>query len=139
MSVEFKHNEFLIFIFSKDMLKLLVYSNNGKYDGLLYQEDKECKDAAEVYLSEKIFNHTDLKIEPSSLRRVVSLQNIEKKWKINVMMTTAELPDKFKNEHIEIISLLELPYNCHPGMMWLVPLCIDLSVYGSEFNQILMK
>jgi hypothetical protein len=139
MSVEFKHNEFLIFIFSKNMLKLVVYSNVGKYDGLLYQEDKECKDSPEVYLSEKIFKHTDLKIEPSSLRRIVSLQNIEKKWKINVMMTTAELPDKFKNEHIEIISLLELPYNCHPGMMWLVPLCIDLSVYGSEFNQILMK
>jgi hypothetical protein len=137
MAEEFEKCISLCLIYSKDLKHLILKKcKNGKLDGLLV--DHEQKGAAQVNLS-KILNDTlGLEIPPMRWQIVTTLQNIERKWKIDVYLTVADV-ETIKHDDFILIDPANLPEECHPNLKWLVPLSIDFTIMGSSFNQILMK
>lgn len=136
MSISFNKNFSLAFVFSTDLSKVLLENVSGKLDGIIVENSKD--GIAEPELSVKINQVTGLEINPSELRIVTSLPNMNKEWKIDVYMTITNF-DKITSKDITKMETSSLEDNCHPSLKWLIPLCLDISVYGSTFNQILMK
>jgi len=135
LSSEFQENYSLVFIFSKNFDKVLLIEKEKKLDGITIKKNEEIES---VQIAKKIFEDTNLKIDPSHLRLVLQLPNVNKSWVFNVYMSIAEI-ENVSNENYKLIDVKNIPNNCHPTLVWLLPLCIDISVYGSNFNQILMK
>lgn len=136
MSIAFKKNCSLILIFSNDLTKIILQEKNGKFDGFFYENPTES--IAEVEILKIINSDTGLNLKPDFLRIVTTLQNLDKKWKIDVYMIATPEPFEVQTS-FKILECNSLDNTCHPTLKWLVPLCTDLSVYGSGFNQILMK
>jgi len=136
VSISFNKNFSLAFVFSTDLSKVLLENVSGKLDGIIVENSKD--GIAEPELSVKINQVTGLEINPSELRIVTSLPNMNKEWKIDVYMTITNF-DKITSKDITKMETSSLEDNCHPSLKWLIPLCLDISVYGSTFNQILMK
>ena len=136
MSISFNKNFSLAFVFSTDLSKVLLENVSGKLDGIIVENSKD--GIAEPELSVKINQVTGLEINPSELRIVTSLPDMNKEWKIDVYMTITNF-DKITSKDITKMETSSLEDNCHPSLKWLIPLCLDISVYGSTFNQILMK
>lgn len=137
MEEEFEKTLNLCLIYSNDLKYLLLKKcKNNKLDGLLIQHD--IKGIVQVSLSKIIHEELDLKILPTKWQIITTLQNIEKKWKIDVYLTASEI-ETIKKENFELVDPLNLPDNVHPNLKWLVPLSIDFTIFGSSFNQILMK
>jgi len=137
VSISFNKNFSLAFVFSADLSKVLLENVSGKLDGIMTENSKD--GIAEPELSVKINQVSGLKIEPSQLRIVTSLPNMNKEWKIDVYMTMVDIDKIAQNENLIIMETSKIEDNCHPSLKWLIPLCLDISVYGSAFNQILMK
>lgn len=137
MEEEFKKTLNLCLIYSNDLKYLLLKKcKNNKLDGLLIQHD--IKEIVQVSLSKIIYEELNLKILPTKWQIITTLQNIEKKWKIDVYLTASKI-ETIKKENFELVDPLNLPDNVHPNLKWLVPLSIDFTIFGSSFNQILMK
>jgi len=137
MEEEFKKTLNLCLIYSNDLKYLLLKKcKNNKLDGLLIQHD--IKEIVQVSLSKIIYKELNLKILPTKWQIITTLQNIEKKWKIDVYLTASKI-ETIKKENFELVDPLNLPDNVHPNLKWLVPLSIDFTIFGSSFNQILMK
>lgn len=137
MSISFNKNFSLAFVFSNDLSKVLLENICGKLDGILLENSKI--GITELELVAKVNKETGLELDPSELRIITSLPNMNKEWNINVYMTITDF-DKLKlKENIVIVETNKLENNCHPNLKWLIPLCLDAMIYGSVFNQILMK
>ena len=137
MSLTFRYNNILAFIFSKDLSKILLNKHLDKLDGFYYQQKE--KELSNVDISKNIFEETGLEIKPSSWRLLVSLQNIEKVWKTDILMTIADIEKSLHIEKNTIVTINNIPTNCHPNLRWLLPLAIDPTIHPSIYNQILMK
>lgn len=137
MSVTSKYYNVLAFIFSKDLSQVLLQKVQEKIDGFYYQS-KEIE-LSNVDISKQIFKETNIEIKPANWRLLISLQNIEKIWRTDILMTIADIEKIQNNEKNIIISMNKLPNNCHPNLYWLLPLAIDPSIHPSIYNQILMK
>ena len=46
---------------------------------------------------------------------------------------------EIKGDKIKITSTNQIPDNCIPQLKWLIPMAIDVTIYGCEFNQILTR
>lgn len=137
MDEKFQKTLNLCLIYSKDLTKMLVKKcKHQKLDGLLINSENAGMD--QVQISKVIHDELGLEIPPTRWQIVTTLQNIERKWKIDVYLTYSEI-ETIKNENFELINPLDLPENIHPNLRWLIPLSIDFTVFGSSFNQILMK
>ncbi len=137
MAEEFEKTLNLCLIYSNDLRYLLLKRcKNGKLDALLVDHDKA--GLPQVKLSKVINQELGLEIQPSRWQLVTTLQNIEKKWKIDVYLSASEI-ETIKKDGFELINPTELPEDIHPNLKWLVPLSIDFTVFSSSFNQILMK
>jgi len=138
MAISFKTYHSLILIFDLSLTKVLLKNTNDKYDGFLYLNDN--KKIEEAELCKKLFIDTNIEINPKDLRIVTSLQNIYKEYHINIFMTIANLENTINTKQdLIIMNTNEISNQCHPNLKWLIPLSNDVSVYGSRFNQILMK
>lgn len=135
MIVNYKSFNALVLIFSKDMTKVLLENKNNKYDGFFYKNETELQ---YTEVSKAIKEETGYEINPGDFRNVTNLQNINKIYQTTVLMTIVDLKDIVKENHV-VIDVNNIPANCIPQLKWLIPLSIDLTVYGCEFNQILMK
>ena len=135
MSSEFKDIFSLIFIFSNNLSKVLLEEKDKKLDGIIFKNNDKI-DVVEI--SKKINNDINIKIEPNHFRLVLKLQNINKLWLFNIYMSVSEI-ENIKSEKYKVIDVENIPNNCHPTLKWLLPLSIDITVYRSGFNQILMK
>ena len=138
MSVESKNYDILSLIFSEHLNFVLLKDNKLKLDGFLYPIETKSEIIDEVFLSKKVSEDTGLKIEPGKWRKVVTLQNIQKIWRIDIVMAVTDLSKRKESSDV-IVPINDLPDNCHPNIKWIIPLCLDPTVYGSIFNQILMK
>lgn len=137
MSIEFNKYCSLILIFSQDLKKVLLEETNGKHDGFFYMNDKV--DVEEVHISRDLTAKLCNNVEATQLRIITTLPNVNKAWKIDVFMTTMDETIIKEKEHIKWFDVNCLDESCHPNLKWLIPMSIDLSIYGSSFNQILMK
>ena len=139
MDPEFTKIINLCLIFSKDLKEILLKKcKNGKWDGLLIDNDESQIET--VYLSKIINSEIGLEINPMNWQIVTTLQNIEKKWMINVYMTISEIQKIHKTGFISAeVGFMLSEGDCHPNLKWLIPMAIDFTVFGSSFNQILMK
>lgn len=136
MSISFKKNCSLIFVFTHDLTKVILKEQDGKLDGFAYENPQG--EIPEVKIIQAINLETGLELQPDLLRIVTTLQNINKLWKIDVYMTCLPEPVQIKTE-FKYMETDKLDNTCHPNLKWLIPLCTDLSVYRSGFNQILMS
>jgi hypothetical protein len=137
MADEFEKCINLCLIYSKDLRFLLLKEyKNDKLDAPLVEDTG--KGAAQVRISKTIQNELGLEIDPMNWQIVTTLQHIEKKWKIDVYLTVSEI-EAVKKEGFVLVNPVKLPDNCHPNLKWLIPMSIDFTIFGSSFNQILMK
>ncbi len=136
MDEKFEQQLNLCLIYSNDLKYLLLKNTkHGKLDGLLVNSGGKI---SQLELSKMINKELGLKIEPTNWQIVTTLQNINRDWKIDVYLTAAEIANVNK-EGFELVNPNNLPENVHPNLKWLVPLSIDLTIFFSGFNQILMK
>lgn len=133
MSIEFKKELSLVFIFSTDFQEVLLQSVKNKLDGFLYPTNDL------VQVCKFINEDTGLKVDPSGLNTVISLPQIDKLYKISVMIAADHISKADPSKSIQIIkSEGILPDNCNPQCKWLLPLILDPCMFRSQFNQILM-
>lgn len=136
MDNDFEKSFCLCLLYSKNLKYILLKRvKNGKLDALLIQSDNNVD---QIKLSKIMNKEFNLEIEPTRWQIVTTLQNIDRKWKIDVFLTVAEI-DNINKDGFELINPYDLPDECHPNLKWLIPLSIDLTVFASSFNQILMK
>jgi hypothetical protein len=142
MSKEFQNEFTTLFIFKSDLSGVLLVKNTIliPYTFFMFCKDKlsgiTCKkenDQFQFDLEKECKKILDKDIKPDQFILITSLQNIEKNWKINIVATISDF------EHESFYSIKQLPHNIIPYVSWLVPMCCDLSVHGSQFNQIIMK
>jgi len=134
---EFQKTINLCLIYSNDIKHLLLKKcSNGKLDGLMVAGGDV--GAAPVEISKTIQRETGLTIPPMQWQIITTLQNIDKKWKIDVYLTAADI-ESINHPDLQLIDPINIPPECHPNLKWLIPLSIDFTVLGSSFNQILMK
>ena len=137
MSISFNSYFSLAFIFSKDLKQVLLKNTCGKLDGILVENSKT--GIAEQELIVKINQETGLELEPAELRIITSLSNMNKEWNINVYMVMTDIEKINSTKDLIIMETNKIEDRCHPNLKWLIPLCLDISIHGSSFNQILMK
>jgi hypothetical protein len=136
--IDFNVNCTLVLLFSDDLQNVLLLSkSSGILDGFFIIEND--KEISAVFVTKAINPVLKEKIEPHNLRIVTTLQNIEKKWKIDVYMISVKQDDVILNQDMRWVPIDKLDNTCLPNLKWLIPLSIDSTVYGSSFNQILMK
>ena len=136
MSEDFEKCFSLGLIYSKDLKSILLKEvKNDKLDGLIV----ECASGIDQVEMSKIVNSEfDLKIDPNRWQIITTLQNIDRQWKIDVYIAASEI-ETIDKEGYQLCDPFNLPDNCHPNLRWLVPMSIDFTIFGSSFNQILMK
>ena len=134
MSIQFEKYLSLGLIFTADLKHVILDTVDGKLDGFFIIEDD--KDADQIKLSKVIHEQIDIKINPKDWRIVTTLQQFDKKWKMDVYSTFIDspVPDSAPFE-----SVNNLPEYCMPRIQWLVPLALDATVIGSGFNQTLIR
>jgi len=136
MSEDFKKNFSLCLIYSKDLKSILLKQvKNDKLDGLLVEVNTGID---QVEMSKIVNTELDLKIDPNKWQIITTLQNIDRDWNIDVYISAIEI-ETIDKEGYQICDPFDLPDNCHPNLKWLVPMSIDFTIFGSSFNQILMK
>ena len=138
MNIDFKVYDTIIFIFSNDMSKVVLLEQASKLDGIFYRDKAKI---SPVEISKKIKNDFNLEIEPRKFRTVVTLQNIDKIQHVTIMMTLTDIEKikRVEGDKIKITSTNQIPDNCIPQLKWLIPMAIDVTIYGCEFNQVLTK
>jgi hypothetical protein len=88
-------------------------------------------------MSKIIYDDLNVTIKPTEWRIITTLQNIDKRWKVDVYSTIHNF--SIIKDNFEVVNVKDLPSNIHPNLEWLIPLSLDLNMHGSIFNQILMK
>ena len=137
MADEFETCFNLCLIYSKDLKKILLKRcKNGKLDGLMVSSSSSGINQVEI--SKLINKELGLEIKPTRWQIVTTMPQVEKKWKIDVYLTAADI-DNVSKEGFELIDTSAIPDDCHPNLKWIIPMSIDFTIYGSSFNQILMK
>jgi len=137
MSQEFEKTFSLCLIYSKDLNYILLRKvKNDKLDALLIENDGSGID--QVKISKVVHQELNLEIAPTRWQIVTTLQQIEKKWKIDVYLTASEI-ETINKEGYVLCDPKDLPDNTHPNLKWIVPMSIDFTIFNSSFNQILMK
>ena len=136
MSEDFEKCFNLCLIYSKDLKSILLKKcTNDKLDGLVIENNSGID---QVQISKLIHDELDLTIDPNRWQIITTLQNIEKKWKMDVYISASEI-ETIDKDGYELCDPFNLPDNCHPNLKWIVPMSVDFTVFGSSFNQILMK
>jgi len=137
MADEFETCFNLCLIYSKDLKKILLKRcKNGKLDGLMVSSSSSGINQVEI--SKLINKELGLEIKPTRWQIVTTMPQVEKKWKIDVYLTAADI-DSVSKEGFELIDTSAIPDDCHPNLKWIIPMSIDFTIFGSSFNQILMK
>lgn len=137
MDTDYEKTFKLCLIYSNDLKNILLRKVDGnKLDGLVIKCPK--KGIEEVELSRLLNKELKVEIPPSRWQIVTTLQNIDKKWKIDVFITACDI-NSISKEGFSVFPTNDLPENCHPNLKWIIPMTLDLTVLGSGFNQILMK
>ena len=135
MSILFKKYFSLAIIFNKDLTKVYLKNVNGKLDAFLVESNVTGK-AVMVELSKKINNSTNLLIKPEDWRNVISLHQIDKSMSTTVVSSFIDTEDM---KDVEILDINNLPDNVIPNLKWLIPLCLDVCVIGSNYNQVIVR
>jgi hypothetical protein len=136
MIEEFEKCMSLCLIYSDDLKFLMLRpSTGGLLDGILADSNGE---TIQVELSKLLNSAYGLEIAPGKWKTITTLQNIEKKWKLNVYSVSCNL-SKIDTSKCNIVNVDDLPMDIHPNLKWLIPLSLDLTVHHSMFNQTLIK
>jgi hypothetical protein len=136
--IDFRTNCILVLLFSEDLKNvLLLKKSDGKHDGFFFLDNKT--EISMVHTAKFMNVSLKEKILPHNLRIVTTLQNIDKNWKIDVYMISTKQDNVILHDDMIWFSIDELDNTCQPNLRWLIPLSVDGAVYGSSFNQILMK
>ncbi len=142
MSIEFKINYSKILVFSNDLKCVYLVPNNKFLDGFVYTTPNS--EIQDIDVIKNLYNDIKLKIDPKRLNIITTLPHIEKKWKIDIIrliLLRDEEKHMIKNikTKLYINDVNDLDNTCFPHLKWLVPLCIDATIYNSSFNQIIIK
>ncbi len=118
---------------------LLQKTEQDKLIAPLYSADnKEVN--IDIHLSKKVFIDTQLMIEPSDWVLVAALKDSQRQWNMLVYRVMVDNFNHLKDDPTyQIVDCDRIPINCIPRNKWLIPLCSDISVLPTNFNQILMK
>jgi len=146
MTVNFKLNYLLSFVFDETLKNVFLTKNNeivlpylffckDKLNGFIIEPN--INKINDVTLSKKYLEEFKIKIEPNQWRMILNLQNIHKLWQFSVYMTIIEKTKT--NEKLTFYDIKNLPENCLPFLRWLIPLMIDPMIYNSNFNQIIIN
>ena len=135
MSLLFKKYFSLAIIFNKDLNKVYLKNINGKLDAFLIESNVTGK-AVMVELSEKINSLTNLMIKPEDWRNVISLHQIDKSMSTTVV---SSFIDAENMKDVEVFDVDNLPSNMIPSLKWLIPLCLDVCIIGSNYNQVIIR
>ena len=130
MTIEFKKELSLIFIFSKDYSHYVLVKRQDKLDGFLY----DTMDYPEI--SKRIYRDSNLKIEPSDLYIRLTMPSSDKSYRINVLTVTCDISNNDAN--CLVFNTDEIPSNSYPQCRWIIPLILDPVVLGTQFNQIIL-
>lgn len=146
MTINFKLNYLLSFVFDENLENVFLTKNNeivlpylffckDKLNGLIVEPN--INKINDVTLSKKYLEAFKIEIEPNQWRMILNLQNIQKLWQFSVYMTI--LKKSKTNEKLTFYDTKNLPENCLPFLRWLIPLLIDPMIYSSNFNQIIIN
>jgi hypothetical protein len=138
MSIDFEKNLALIFVFSKDLKEVLLFERGDKLDGYLH-ELENIRGISLIESAKDLNIITKTKINPKDFRLVTTLPHIEKKWIITVFATMHDFSKLEEREPYMRCQIDKLPSNVIPSLHWLIPLCLDVSIVGSGFNQLIMR
>lgn len=139
MSVRFNEYYFFFLLFSSDLKKVVLQKRNGKCEPFII-EVTEDQQANFSKITDFFLSQYKIKLEHDMVRIVTSLPNLDKTKRFLVVMTLVDnITEYEQNSNFEVVSSDNFPATCFPLLRWLIPLCIDPAVYGSCFNQIIMK
>jgi len=126
------------FIFSSDLRHVLLKKVDGKLD-FISRESNSDKFGG-VSLSKYIDNELSIKLKAGDWIIVTSLPHIEKLYKKRIYRTMFDFSKMTIDDNkYQIVKIDDLPANCKPNLKWLIPLCLDLCVISSNYNQILIR
>ena len=137
MSLEFKKYFVLALVFNKDINKIILRKVNGKLDAFFMEVDQTGK-APMVDLTSHINKETSCVIDPAEWRNVVTLLQIEKIASTMVVSVRYD-KDIQLNDNIELHDVDNLPNNILPSLRWIIPLCLDVCIIGSSYNQVIIR
>jgi len=126
------------FIFSSDLRQVLLKKVNDKLDFILAESNSD--KSGGVDLSKYLNDELSIKIKAGDWMIVTALPHIEKLYLKRIYRTMYDFSKMpIDDSKYQIVDINNLPNNCKPNLKWLIPLCLDLCVISSNYNQILIR
>lgn len=136
MTLLFKKYFSLAIVFNDKLNKIYLKNVNNKLDAFLYETDITQK-APMVLLSQKLVDDHKIIVKPEDWRMVACLNQIDQVVSTNIV--TSYVTEDISYLGVDCYDINSLPNNVIPNLKWIVPLCLDMCVIGSSYNQIIIR
>lgn len=136
MSLLFKKYFSLAIIFNDKLNKVYLKTINNKLDAFLCETDIT-KKAPMVILSQYLIDSYKITIKPEDWRMVACLNQIDQV--VSTTIVTGFVSENNNYVDVECYDINNLPNNIIPNLKWIIPLCLDVCVIGSAYNQIIIR